>query len=113
MTLRERQSLFMKLLPRLLDKINETHVCTGGDLWSKSEYKTHKTGSNHYLRLAIDINLFTKEGAYLADTEAHKPFGEYWESLHPLCRWGGRINSKTGRSCGDGNHYSLEYLGNW
>jgi hypothetical protein len=26
--------------------------------------------------------------------------GEFWEGLHPLCRWGGRFN--------DGNHYSIE-----
>lgn len=103
MTEREQQCLFMKLLPRLLDKINETHQCTGGDLWSKAKYKAHKRNSVHYNRMAIDINLFTKEGAYLTDTESHRPFGEFWESLHPLCRWGGRFH--------DGNHYSLEWQG--
>ena len=100
MTLRETQSLFMRLLPRLLDKINETHDCTGGDLYAQMG---HKQNSNHYIRLAIDINLFTKEGAYLTDSMAHQPFGEFWESLHPLCRWGGRFK--------DGNHYALEYGG--
>jgi len=90
----------MRLIPRLIDKINETHTCTGGDLWAKTG---HKQNSNHYNRLAIDLNLFTKEGSYITDSLAHKPFGEYWESLHPLCRWGGRFN--------DGNHYSIEYGG--
>lgn len=103
MTLRETQSLFMKLLPRLLDKIDETHACTGGDLWANPECKAHKSGSNHYIRLAIDVNLFDKSGAFLTTTEAHKPFGDYWKSLHPLCRWGGDFKNK------DGNHYSLEY----
>jgi hypothetical protein len=58
--------------------------------------------SVHKLKLANDINLF-KDGMYLTKTEDHKVFGEYWESLHPLCRWGGRWN--------DGNHYSLEHEG--
>ena len=101
MTLRELQSLLLKLLPRLIDKIYESgYEVTGGDLWSKPKYKAHKVNSNHYIRLAIDLNLF-KDGEYLQDTTAHKPFGEYWESLDPLCRWGGRYK--------DGNHYSLIY----
>lgn len=58
--------------------------------------------SNHEFALAQDFNLF-KGGVYLSTTEAHRPLGEYWESLHPLCRWGGRF--------GDGNHYSIEHEG--
>jgi hypothetical protein len=58
--------------------------------------------SLHELKLAQDFDLF-KDGKYLSDTESHKPLGEYWESLDPLCRWGGRF--------GDGNHYSLEHNG--
>lgn len=103
MTLKEKQFLFMQLLPRLLDKINESHFCTGGDLWSQPAWGVHKRGSMHYIRLAIDINLFTKSGEYLSDTESHKPFGEFWESLHTLCRWGGRFQ--------DGNHYSVWHIG--
>lgn len=93
----------MKLLPRLIDKAYELgYELTGGDLWSKPEYKSHKKNSNHYIRLAVDLNLF-RDGEYLITTEDHKPLGEYWESLHTLCRWGGRFN--------DGNHYSLEHEG--
>lgn len=58
--------------------------------------------SVHELGLAQDYNLF-KDGVYLEGTEAHRQFGEYWEKLHPLNRWGGRW--------GDGNHYSMEYNG--
>jgi hypothetical protein len=58
--------------------------------------------SNHKQRLAIDFNLF-KDGVFLQGTEDHRPLGEYWESLDPLCRWGGRFN--------DGNHYSIEHEG--
>jgi len=59
-------------------------------------------GSLHELKLAMDTNLF-KDGKYLETTEEWREAGEHWESLHPLCRWGGRF--------GDGNHVSLEYEG--
>lgn len=56
----------------------------------------------HGNRLAMDMNLFIN-GVYQTTTEAWRPLGEYWESLHTLCRWGGRF--------GDGNHISLEHNG--
>lgn len=56
--------------------------------------------SAHKQRLAIDLNLF-KDGKYLETTEAHKPLGEFWESLGGS--WGGRF--------ADGNHYSIEHDG--
>jgi hypothetical protein len=58
--------------------------------------------SLHVERLAIDLNLF-RGGKWLDKSEDHKPLGEYWESLAPDCRWGGRF--------GDGNHYSIEHAG--
>ncbi|MEN6622064.1 MAG: M15 family peptidase [Smithella sp.] len=62
----------------------------------------HMKGSLHYDGLAIDIDLY-KDGKYLDKTEDHKVFGEFWESLSPLCCWGGRFK--------DGNHYSIAYQG--
>lgn len=53
----------------------------------------------HGKQLAMDWNAF-KDGVYLTQTEQWRELGEYWESLHPLCRWGGRF--------GDGNHLSIE-----
>ncbi len=103
MILREKQCLFAKLIPRLIDKFySEGYEVTFGDAWSKPEYKAHMVLSVHYLRLAIDFNLF-KDGTYITDSLVHQPFGEFWESLHPLCRWGGRFK--------DGNHYSMEHEG--
>jgi len=52
--------------------------------------------------LAVDLELF-KDGAYLTKTEDHKALGEYWKTLHELCRWGGDFD--------DGNHYSLTHGG--
>lgn len=66
-----------------------------GDVWAKVG---HKKGSLHYKKLAVDLNLFVA-GRYLRSTEHHRQFGDFWESLHPYNRWGGRFN--------DGNHYEL------
>ena len=100
MTLREKQSLFVELIGKLIEfAYAEGYELTFGDAWAKTG---HRDNSCHYSRLAIDLNLF-RYGKYFTSTEAHKPLGEYWESLHPLCRWGGRFS--------DGNHYSLEHNG--
>lgn len=108
MTLGQRQRLFMRLLPRLIDYAYQN----GFELSIGDGYRDPRlhgavgvkmgyghASSNHKNRLAIDLNLF-KDGAFLTTSEDHKPLGEYWESLHPLCKWGGRFN--------DGNHYSIE-----
>jgi len=66
----------------------------------KKSYSSAK--SNHKRRLAVDFNLF-KDGKYLTSTEAHRPLGEYWESIGGT--WGGRFSKA------DGNHYSVEWQG--
>lgn len=58
--------------------------------------------SLHGKRLAIDLNLFV-EGVYQSHTDDYRAVGEKWESMHHLCRWGGRFN--------DGNHFSIEHEG--
>lgn len=110
MNLGQRQRLFVKLLPRLIDFAYEQgYELTQGDAYRdprvhgamgvKLGYGHEK--SNHKNRLAQDFNLF-KDGVFLQATEDHRPLGEFWEKLHPLCRWGGRFSSP------DGNHYSIE-----
>lgn len=111
MSLREMQSKFARLVPRLIDKAHELGFeITFGDLYrdprlfgqigEKKGYGHPK--SCHKLRLALDLNLF-KDGVFLSDTESHRALGEWWEAQDPDCRWGGRFH--------DGNHYSLEYKG--
>ena len=105
MKLGQKQELFARLLPRLLDRAHELGFeVRCGDLARSVEEATRlgKPNSVHTLKLAIDIHLF-KGGNYLTDTEAHRPLGEFWVSLHPLCRWGGSFK--------DGNHYSLTHGG--
>ena len=112
MKLGDKQRLFAKLLPGLINKAHllGCEVTLGdayrdprlhGEIGEKKAYG-HRN-SCHKLRLAIDLNLF-RGGKFLTQTNDHKALGDWWESLHPLCRWGGRFN--------DGNHYSLEHNGN-
>lgn len=103
MTLREQRTLFSKLVPRLIDHAFEFgYEVTIGDCYRDPRAPYGHPTSCHKVGLAIDLNLF-KDGVYLETTESHQELGEYWESLDPLCRWGG--------SWDDGNHYSMEYLG--
>lgn len=108
MTLREKQSKFVKMVAKLIDfAYAQGYELTFGETYRTPEQAAlnAKTGkgiakSLHTLRLAIDLNLF-KDGEYLTSSSAHLPLGLYWESLGGS--WGGRFN--------DGNHYSLEHNG--
>jgi len=145
MTLREKQSLFMKLYGQLIAwAYANGYELTAGEL-KRSDEQAHINalgsqgrekvaqaitpisselalalrnngnnngivGSLHELGLAADINLF-KDGMYLTTSDHHKPLGEHWKSLHPLCSWGGDFKDKKGNSKPDGNHYSIEHGG--
>ncbi len=99
MTLREKQSKFARMIALLTQfAYQQGYEITFGDAWAKPADKRHRKGSCHYVRLAIDLNLF-KDGKYLRATAAHTELGEFWESLTGC--WGGRW--------GDGNHYSLKH----
>lgn len=113
MSLRAKQSAFARLVPRLIDKAFELgfEVTLGdafrdprvfGPIGQKRGYGHSK--SAHKQRCAIDLNLF-RDGVFLADTESHRPLGEWWEHQHPDARWGGRFSTP------DGNHYSFEVNG--
>lgn len=95
MSQRQKQSEFArKIADLIIWAYAHGYEITFGDAWAKFG---HKVGSYHYMRLAIDLNLF-KNGEYLTDTESHRPLGEYWEKLGGT--WGGRFENP------DGNHYS-------
>ena len=97
MTLRERQSKFALMVAQLIIFTYDLgYEITLGDAFASIG---HKQNSNHYIRLAIDLNLF-KNGKYLADGSGHKELHDYWDSI------GG-----AGRILHDLNHYSLEHEG--
>ena len=97
MTLRQKQSKFAYDISILILFIySKGYSVTFGDA-ARIDRKGHIKGSKHYIRLAIDLNLFDSNGKYLRKTEDHKIFGEFWESMGH--KWGGRFKNK------DGNHY--------
>jgi hypothetical protein len=73
---------------------------TGGELQRTIEQQTlyvkqgkSKTmDSKHLKKVAIDLN-FIKDGQLVYDRAQLAPIGAYWESLHPLNRWGGNFKS--------------------
>ena len=113
MKLSEKQRLFTKLISELIEWAYENGFeLTFGDAYRDArvfgqvgEQKGYgRASSNHKQRLAVDFNLFI-DGVWQPSTEAHRPLGEHWESMHYFCAWGGREN--------DGNHYSFSHDGRW
>lgn len=114
MTLREKQSLFARLLALLIVEAEQMgYRVTLGEAYRTAEQAAWNAergigiaDSLHCSRLAIDLNLFELRGTrwvYLTSTESHRSLGEWWERQDDLCRWGGRFD--------DGNHYSLTHGG--
>lgn len=112
MTLAQKQRLFVRLLPDLITfAYAQGYEISLGEAWRSPEEAKRLaalgkgvTRSLHCDRLAIDLNLF-KQGNWLQTSEAHRPLGEHWEALSPLCCWGGRFDRA------DGNHYSVTHEG--
>lgn len=114
MTLGEKQRLFMKLLGEFLVWIYQqpSYAVSGGELLRSQAQALANAASGagisnslHLLKLAIDLQLFI-DGVYQTASEAYKPLGDKWKSMHPLARWGGDFKSRP-----DGNHFSIEHEG--
>jgi len=107
MSLAKSQQLFADDIVRLLLFIeSKDYSFTFGDAYRAPElaeiYAKEGKGivdSLHCKRLALDINLFDKNGMFLSETKDHEQFGIFWESLYPANRWGGKFKRV------DGNHY--------
>ena len=113
MTLGEKQRLFTKLTAELIRHTYEDlgYELTYGETMRTSAQAIANAASGagisnslHLLRLAVDFNLFIN-GVWQTDSVTYKLLGDYWKSLHPLCRWGGDFSRP------DGNHFSLSHNG--
>lgn len=122
MTIRQKQSLFTKLIGEFLVWVHshpgwETTFGEGFVYATRTvetntserviaKDKIHMTNSLHYMGLAMDINLFV-DGKWITDGghPVWTQVGTKWESMNPDCRWGGRFGSV------DSNHFSLEHGG--
>jgi len=113
MTLREKQSLFASLVAKLIIwAYSNGYELTFGEVLRTAAQAAANAASGagivhslHLLSLAVDFHLY-KDGVYLKETEQYKVMGEYWKTLHPLCRWGGDFHTRQ-----DGNHFSIEHEG--
>jgi len=111
MRLGEKQELFAQLFCEHVIWLKASgYAVRLGDVFASTG---HREGSNHYIKLAGDINLFLN-GLYITTTMGHSISGEKWESRHELCRWGGNWDKddhpgEPGED--DGNHYSLIHEG--
>jgi len=112
MTLGEKQRLFTRLVGKLIEYAYASgYELTFGDAYRSPEQAKLNAqagkgiiNSLHCERLAIDLNLFVN-GVYQTDSAAYKALGEYWETLGPDCKWGGRFSRP------DGNHFSIAHAG--
>ncbi len=109
MKLHERQSIFALNVSKLIEYIyKQGYTCSLGEAFRTPEqaaiYAKEGKGiknSLHCQRLALDINIFSPAGEYLSQTSDYKIFGDFWETLNPLNRWGGVF------SRADGNHFEM------
>lgn len=104
-TLSAKQARFTLMIGKLiLWAYGHDYRLTFGDAYAKTG---HMKESVHYIRLAVDFNLFKRDlhgrWRYCTSTEAHRPLGDYWKSIGGA--WGGNFKKR------DGNHYSLEHAG--
>lgn len=97
----DKRRLFTRLIIQVIQKM----IDDGFEPMIGRDGLNHMKNSLHYDGLAMDIDL-TRDGEYLPDTESHRPFGEFWESLHPDCFWGGDGQKEDGLT-NDGNHYAV------
>lgn len=100
MPLVQQQAEFALNVSKLITYIySQDYKCTFGEAWRSPEqaalYAQEGKGivnSLHCSRMAIDLNLFNSSYQYRGNFKDYEKFGVYWESLHPLNRWGGRFH---------------------
>ncbi len=112
MTLGEKQRLFVKIFAQfVLWCYDNGYELTDGEAYRTPEQAALNAqksigiiNSLHTKRLARDINLFINS-EWQTTSEAYKPLGEKWKTMHELARWGGDFSKP------DGNHFSFEHEG--
>jgi hypothetical protein len=101
----DKRKLFTRCICLLLEKMLDD----GYEPMLGRDGEKHMEHSLHYDGLATDV-ILTRDGVILDRTADHQAFGEFWESLHPDCWWGGPGIKEDGLKS-DGGHYSVTYGG--
>jgi len=106
-TLLSRQQDFARFVGLLLAHIYEQGwAVTFGDA-SRMDMQGHMKNSCHYIRLAVDLNLFVNGVYQQADGSEFQDLGSFWKTLDPDCRWGGDFKGVEA----DPNHFSITWQG--
>jgi len=107
----DQQSVFSENVAKLIEFVERK----GYKVTLGEAYRTHEqaliyshTGlgivnSLHCQRLAIDLNVFTKEEKRLVSAQDYLQFGEYWEKLDMHNIWGGRWLHRP-----DADHFQMD-----
>ncbi len=99
MSLGTEQERFTLMLAKLIVwSYEQGYKIRIGDVFAKDG---HRPNSNHYLKLAGDLNVYAPE-ATEQDMEAHKRMHDAWDTM------GGAPRIEN-----DLNHYSIVYRGRW
>lgn len=102
MSLVEQQQLFVTLVARLIDfATRQGFALSFGECFRTQEQAEWNAArglgianSLHQSRLAIDFIVRRLDDAtdtILTTVDQIRPLGDYWCSLHALCRWGGNF----------------------
>ena len=95
---RSQVEAWINALPANCTLIAQTEDGKESHYWEKVGGKGIQR-SKHIQRLAIDLNAF-RNGKLCNTVEEYRLLGEYWESLNPINRWGGKFSSRP-----DADHF--------
>ncbi len=101
-----QQRLFAKLIGQLIQFVysNDGWELSFGDAY-RPDHLGHMKNSTHYIRLAVDFNLFVDGVWKDRDCPEWRCIGAFWKALHSDCRWGGDFKQV------DANHLSMQWGG--
>ena len=113
MTLSQQQQQFTKDVAHLIEYIySQGYSATLGECYRPQEmaqiYAKEGKGivdSLHCQKLAVDLNIFNKDGVYITDFKEYEIFGVYWEQIDSQNRWGGRFKPRI-----DSDHFERRPL---
>ena len=98
--MQQKQSRFVQLIGKLIAfAYSQGYEFTFGDA-ARIDKEGHKKDSFHYIRLAVDLNLFINGRWQKIDCPQWQTLGNYWKNLDNECTWGGDFKEV------DLNHFS-------
>lgn len=113
MSLVDKQADFAQCIGQLLAFVGQQRgwQVTFGDAYRSPAVTYGHAKSCHRFRLAVDFNLFIHGIYQERSSPEYQVLGDFWESLDPRARWGGRGKLHPNGLGNDPNHFSFEHQG--